>query len=1715
MSSAQPRCLILDLEAQPADGDEPARILKIGALRPDTGATLEVGLGRDPAAALHQLESLTAGASFVLGHNLIEHDLPLLHALAPTAHVLSLPAVDTLHLSPLAFPQNPYHRLIKNYKLIHDSLNSPLADCRATLTLFGDQQAAFARLAATHPQELRSYHALLAPRSGAGLGNVFLALARQPAPSPAEVAGWLPALLAESDPTLQRTLKVCRTRLAALAAELAAGAATLHWPLAYTLAWLRVSGGNSVLAPWVRHQFPRVAQLIRELRDTPCGDPACDYCATTHDPRHELRRCFGFDDFRVDEQGRNMQHDVVLAGMQGQPVLTVLATGGGKSLCYQLPALNRYHRNGSLTIIISPLQALMKDQVDGLLARNVHCAASLNARLTLPERADVLEKIQMGDIGLLLVSPEQFRNRGFRNAIEHREIGAWIFDEAHCLSKWGNDFRPDYLYAARFIREFSAPRPPAPIGCFTATAKQDVLDDIRQHFREELDMEFVAFLGTPERSNLHFEVFPIMRGEKHDRVQQLLTDALADDGGAVVFTSSRGHSEQLAEFLATQNWACRHFHAGLRPNEKKDIQDAFLAGALRVIVATNAFGMGVDKPDVRIVVHADIPGSLENYLQEAGRAGRDQLAARCVLLYDPDDIERQFGLNERARLRQGDLQQILLKLRNEAKKRKNADALILTAGEILLDENVHTSFEADDRDAETKTVIALSWLERAGFLRREENHTRIFPARLRVKREEAEARLRDANLSSRKTEEYRAILNFLARAPADQSIDTDQLMQLTGQSSEEISASLRQLENLDILDNDSQITLYARVGVVSPSRERLRHCLQLEAALLRILREQAPDADLGGWQDLHLPTLTSALRAHCQRDDILPLHVLRLLRALAQDRDGERAQRSSLELREDTREHLKLRILNGYTWDQVERQGERRRHLAVHLLEYLLGTVSKGTASKDTLIETTFGALQNALVSDLSHGVALKPEQRTKAVEHLLLYLSRQEVLILNHGMTVMRRAMRIQLNPDRHGQRYLKQDFRRLDEHYRERRIQVHVMREYAEIALREMAAALRLVLDYFSQPRDRFLRHYFKGKDNILKLATSEDSWQAITGGLTPAQRAIVSADDDRNRLVLAGPGSGKTRVVVHRIAWLLRVRRIPATAIIALTFNRHAANEIRQRLFALVGADAIGLTYHAMAMRLTGTRFARGAMVSENELGGVLDRAADLLDGTLRIDGEDDLRDRLLQGYRYILVDEYQDIDARQYRLVSALARRHDEAGDGEAAGRLCLLAVGDDDQNIYNWRGGSNQYIERFRADYAAGIEYLVENFRSSAAIIDAANRLIAHNTARLKVEHPVHIDAARRGAPLGGRWQALDEARAGQVLNLRLPAADRASGNRQAQAALAEVQRLSGLDEHEDWNGCAVLARSHRYLWPVQAWCERAGMPYFLAADGQNTLPLTRQRAFTTFIDQLRERDTAPFDPAEAARLAHDSAVDAVWQTFFATAFAQLHGEYGHCQLAPATLIDWLYDYARELRQQPRPGLFIGTVHAAKGLEFRHVVVLDGDWRSGPSQIEDERRLYYVAMTRAEETLTLCEFAPANPFAATLRPGLREQVCELAHDPGLDTRYQTLGMADIDLSFAGRQPPDAPIHAAIRRLEAGDPLTLCADRERYALLDRDGVVVGRTSKNFRLEVEVEHCEVAAILTRYAEDSDPAYLGSLRCPHWELVVPRLQGQERSEA
>jgi ATP-dependent DNA helicase RecQ len=426
--SISPHFLSLDLEV----GKKDHRIRAFAAVRTDVDQPL-VFRGGDLTAALAKLDDFADGADFLLGHNLIDFDLPHLKAAKPNLRMLKLPAVDTLWLNPLAFPRNPYHHLVKHYQdgqLKRGRLNDPELDARLALDVFNSQQIA---LRDAPLSLLAAWHWLTGTGpDSAGFDAVFAAIRYAPRPTEAAANAAI------------------RERLAGIACQnrgqdILKNATQSGWPLAYALAWLSVSGGNSVMPPWVRHQFPEASKLVRQLRDMPCGESNCDWCGERHDPRKELKRWFGFDDFRpepMDEDGRPMQQTIVEAAMAGEHVLGILPTGTGKSLCYQIPALSRYDKTGALTVVISPLVVLMADQVAGLEAHGIGSCVAINGLLSMPERADALDRVRLGDAGILIISPEQLRSTAVRRVLDQREIGAWVLDEAHCLSKWGQTSDP-------------------------------------------------------------------------------------------------------------------------------------------------------------------------------------------------------------------------------------------------------------------------------------------------------------------------------------------------------------------------------------------------------------------------------------------------------------------------------------------------------------------------------------------------------------------------------------------------------------------------------------------------------------------------------------------------------------------------------------------------------------------------------------------------------------------------------------------------------------------------------------------------------------------------------------------------------------------------------------------------------------------------------------------------------------------------------------------------------------------------------------------------------------------------------------------------------------------------------------------------------------------------------------------------------------------------
>ena len=338
------------------------------------------------------------------------------------------------------------------------------------------------------------------------------------------------------------------------------------------------------------------------------------------------------------ESLRPGQAEVIADVLAGRPVIAVMPTGAGKSLCYQLPAIVLEQRAG-VTLVVSPLIALMKDQVDVLRARGV-AAVALTSAAGAEEQRDIIEGIRAGAFTLVYVAPERFRNARFCEAL--RESAARIalvaIDEAHCISEWGHDFRPDYRRLGQVIAEMKPPR----VAAFTATATPEVRADIgHQLGMVDARLHVRGF----DRPNLKYEVHKAGgAADKTERLAELVR--LRDGGVALVYAATRKNAEAYAQALKRAGMRARVYHAGLEGEVREKAQDVFMAGQLDVIVATNAFGMGVDKRDIRLVVHADIPRSPEAYYQEAGRGGRDGKPTRCVLLFNHGDIRLQEFLIE-------------------------------------------------------------------------------------------------------------------------------------------------------------------------------------------------------------------------------------------------------------------------------------------------------------------------------------------------------------------------------------------------------------------------------------------------------------------------------------------------------------------------------------------------------------------------------------------------------------------------------------------------------------------------------------------------------------------------------------------------------------------------------------------------------------------------------------------------------------------------------------------------------------------------------------------------------------------------------------------------------------------------------------------------------------------------------------------------------------
>ena len=1456
-------------------------------VNPQTKKVADYGVVREDGAVLHthsktDFDAFISMCDTLCGHNIINHDMKY------TALRGNPTIVDTLFLSPLLFPKRPYHHLVKDDKLQVDELNNPVNDSMKARDLLNDEVAAWNQLS-TDRKEI--YYQLLkntpefdgffefihytSSNQQSLLGRIFRVQ-----------TNWTQLILREFEG------KVCSH------ADFDMLVKQYPIELAYCLAVIGADDIFSITPAWVLRNFPQVVNVMNLLCNKSCGD--CDYCNQRLDAHSGLKEFFGYDEFRTFD-GVPMQQQAVESAIRGESLLTIFPTGGGKSLTFQLPALMAGRNTHGLTVVISPLQSLMKDQVDNLATRGISEAVTINGLLDPIERATAIQQVADGTANLLYIAPEMLRSKTIERLLLNRNVVRFVIDEAHCFSAWGHDFRVDYLYIGDFIRELQEKKQlgqPIAVSCFTATAKQKVISDICDYFRSKLDLELKVFAANAERKNLRYSVLHAdTADEKYNLLRSLI---LGHNCPSIVYVSRTRRTRELAEHLISDGIRALPFNGKMEAAEKVKNQNAFMSGEAQGIVATSAFGMGVDKKDVGLVVHYNISDSLENYVQEAGRAGRDpQMQAECFVLYADSDLDKHFILLNQTKLSISEIQQVWKAIKDLTTKRDNVSC-------SPLDIARQAGWGEEVDDIETRVKAAIAALEDAGFIHRGSNSPHVFATGIAVKNmDEARRKLTVSPLFDEQSREEAArIIKSLisARATAEgrgaeAESRVDYLADILGMSKATVIRNINLMRQDGLLADtrDMQAWITKKTSI-----RNLEIILKLEQFLLRRFGEESFRIN---YKELNEEAKKEGLTySNIKRLRTL-LHFLSLKGYIHK---REHSSSNSVDIRlQASRDVTKARF-------------ERRMDICRFIVETL--NAQRDISKETTLVNFSVVELLQQFIANRQETIFADNEKPTIAdVEEALLYLTKTEMVKIEGGFIVIYNTMQIGRIVDRRT-RYGKEQYRLLDEFYKQRIRQIHIVGEYANLMVRDYNAALRFVNDYFTMDFRKFINQYFKEERRTqIDQNITPAKYNKLFGELSNRQREIIDDKQSKYIVVAAGPGSGKTRVLVHKLASLLLLEDVKHEQLLMLTFSRAAATEFKKRLIELVGNAAHYVdikTFHSYSFDLIGKQ-------------GNLDEVKDVVRLAAKMIEKGEVEPSKI-AKSVLVIDEAQDMSQDDFRLVQALIRQNEE---------MRVIAVGDDDQNIYAFRGSDSRYMQSLINQDGAELYEMTDNYRSSKAVVDCANRFVKRIPGRMK-QTSIHSATGEEG----------------------------------------RVRTLKSLFEAEInvQGSTAILTRTNEETMQVAYELEQRGLHATVAQSmgGFRFGNLAEVRYFLKQLKQLGKNDDISITK-EIWQAAKQRTLDTyatstclnIMQHFF-TDFEITHKTYYRSDLREFIFESDIEDFI----VSDDKSVFVSTIHKAKGREFDNVYLL--------SSIPDVRdvedmRAYYVGLTRAKRNLFLVTNPPID------------------------------------------------------------------------------------------------------------------------------------------
>ena len=1458
------RYAIVDVEI----GLKDHKIHDIGALRHD-GAIYH-------KTSKEELFEFLNDVNYVCGHNIIHHDARYLFTDEACRWLL----VDTLYISPLLFPERPYHKLVKDDKLISEQMNNPVNDCEKAKDLLLDEITRWNLL----PNEKRRLFASLLKDKKEFEGFFSMVGAEY---------------INEGVSELIRNLyvgKICQH------ADLDMLVRQHPCELAYALALIATTDYRSITPGWVLHNYPGVEFVIKLLRHASCNE-GCVYCNSQLDVLHNLKAFFGYGRFRTYE-GEPLQEQAAQAAVKGKSLLAIFPTGGGKSLTFQLPALMAGRSVHGLTVVISPLQSLMKDQVDNLADRGITDAVTINGLLDPITRSLSIQRVQDGEASLLYISPEMLRSKTIERILMGRHVVRFVIDEAHCFSSWGQDFRVDYLYIGKFISEYQQKKKckgPIPVSCFTATAKQKVVQDICDYFKHTLDLDLELFASTASRTNLRYSViYAESDDDKYLKLRELVAES---DCPTIVYVSRTKRTEELAIKLTRDGYNALPFNGRMEPDEKIVNQDAFMNDQVRIIVATSAFGMGVDKKDVGLVVHYDISDSLENYVQEAGRAGRDpSLSARCYVLYSDNDLDKHFILLNQTKLSISEIQQIWKAIKDLTRQRMKVSCSALEiARQAGWDDSVS--------DIETRVRTALAALEQSGYLVRGSNMPHVYATGITVRNmDEARKRI-SASLLFGSDEIEKAVRiikslisqKYIAKAQDSEAESRiDYLADILGISKREVISVVERMRQEGILADSKDISAY--LLDTGDSERKSQILLERFAKLEQYILTHIPDGSLRiSCKQLNDNAVNDGINTSKEKDIRTLLYFLTV--------------KGYTRKKEDEVHNMEISRLADM--ELTIKRFERRLEVSRFAIEWLY-RLTADTGKGNKAVQFSVVELLNQIKSTPQSFFSGFDNLQLEDVEEALLYLSKIGALKLEGGFLVLYNTMNIQRIKDNKS-RYRQDDYRMLNEFYKQKIQQVHIVGEYANLMVKDYNAALQYVRDYFQMDYKKFITKYFKGdRVNEIQRNLTPKKYRQLFGQLSKCQMEIISDKDSRCIVVAAGPGSGKTRVLVHKLASLLLLEDVKHEQLLMLTFSRAAATEFKQRLMELIGNAAHFVeikTFHSYCFDLMGRI-------------GNLEAVRDVVAKAAGMINQGEVEPNKI-GKTVLVIDEAQDMGVAEYTLVKALMANNEE---------MRVIAVGDDDQNIYEFRGSDSGYMYRLAQEPGSKFIEMTENYRSARHPVDFANKFVKVLGKRMK-STPIISMRKEDG------WVRVT----------------RHESKYMYQPLVKELVCYRG-------NGTmCVLTQTNEEAVILMALLRKWGIDSKLiqSMDGFLFWNMVEMRYFLRYIDKRVKTPLIPEELWENAKHVTFSAYDRSQSLAYVKRCVELFEQTNKTKYV-SDFKEFVFESSVEdFCDTSGADVVVSTIHKAKGREFDDVYMLIADHYVKDDQL---MRRYYVGMTRAKNRL---------------------------------------------------------------------------------------------------------------------------------------------------